>query len=248
MARIGDDSQTFQVTGSNFTFQGTRVGDLGATEYTLCTVVIDVTGSTAGFAGELHNMLTTVVDACKKSPRSDNLLLRAVTFSSVVGINELHGFKPLVDIEPAQDYPPFRPDGMTPLCDAAFSAIGAMIDYGAELMKYDFLANGIAFIITDGEDNSSKTSANMVKTLIDNARYEERLESLLSILIGINAANCRDALERFQRAAGIDQYVDAGAATPGNLAKLAAFVSQSVSSQSQALGTGGPSQKIAATI
>jgi len=247
MARIGD-TVTFPITGSNFTFQGTRVGDLGATEYTLCAVVIDVTGSTAAFAGELRNMLLTVVDACKKSPRSDNLLLRVVTFSSYVGINELHGFKPLADIDPAADYPPFHPDGLTPLCDAAFSAVGAMIDYGAELMKNDFLANGIAFIVTDGEENSSSTTPAMVKSLIVNARQEEKLESLLSILIGVNAASCRSALERFQREAGIDQYVDAGAATPGNLAKLAAFVSQSVSSQSQALGTGGPSQNIAATI
>ena len=46
----------------------------------------------------------------------------------------------------------------------------------------------------------------------------------------------------------ISQYIDAGAATKGKLAKLADFVSQSVSSQSQALGTGGPSQNISATI
>ena len=43
-------------------------------------------------------------------------------------------------------------------------------------------------------------------------------------------------------------HIDVGDATPRKLAKLAAFVSQSISSQSQALGTGGPSQNIAATI
>jgi hypothetical protein len=36
--------------------------------------------------------------------------------------------------------------------------------------------------------------------------------------------------------------------TEGKLAKLAGYISQSVSSTSQALGTGGPSQNIAATI
>jgi hypothetical protein len=47
---------------------------------------------------------------------------------------------------------------------------------------------------------------------------------------------------------GITQFIDAGDATKGKLAKLAAFVSQSISSTSQALGTGGPSQAIAATV
>ena len=42
--------------------------------------------------------------------------------------------------------------------------------------------------------------------------------------------------------------IDAGDATPAKLAKLAVFISTSISSQSQHLGTGGPSQQIAATI
>jgi hypothetical protein len=52
------------------------------------------------------------------------------------------------------------------------------------------------------------------------------------------------SLERFQKEAGIDQFVDIGDATPQKLAKLANFVSQSISSQSQALGTGAASQQL----
>ena len=81
------------------------------------------------------------------------------------------------------------------------------------------------------------------------ARFKgEDIESLITILIGINAADCTQELDDFRQQAEIDQYIDAGKATKGKLAKLADFVSQSVSSQSQALGTGGPSQNISATI
>ena len=118
-----------------------------------------------------------------------------------------------------------------------------------ELVNYlDFLANGIVFIITDGCDNASQSTPKMIKKQVNKAVKGEDIESLISILIGINAADCTHELEDFRQEAEIDQYIDAGKATKSKLAKLADFVSQSVSSQSQALGTGGPSQKISATI
>ena len=52
------------------------------------------------------------------------------------------------------------------------------------------------------------------------------------------------ALEKFKNDAKLSQFVDIGNATEGKLAKLANFVSESVSSQSQALGTGAPSQTL----
>jgi uncharacterized protein YegL len=240
--------QSHGVTGSNFTFQATRISDLGATEYTLVTIAVDVTGSTHGFADELRQMLVTVIQACQRSPRSHNLLVRVILFSTTVGgVTELHGFKPLAEINTA-DYPQFQPDGLTPLFDATYSSLVAMLDYGRQLADNDFLANGIAFIITDGADNASVTTPAMIRRQLESARQDEQLESLVSVLVGINDNQLRHLLDQFKVEAGLDQYVPAGDATAGRLAKLAAFVSQSVSSQSQALGTGGPSQAISATI
>ena len=76
----------------------------------------------------------------------------------------------------------------------------------------------------------------------------EILESMVSVLIGINGSSYSSWLSKFQKEAGLTHFIDAGDATPRKLAKLANFVSQSVSSQSQALGTGGPSQNISPTI
>lgn len=240
---------TNRIGGSNFTFQGTRVENLGATEYTLVTVAVDETGSTSGFAKELRDSLIASVKACKKSPRSDYILLRVIKFSTSLngGIEEIHGFKPLADINP-DDYPQFSPGGLTPLCDAAYSAVGATLAYAKQLTDNDFGVNGIVIVVTDGGDNASVSTPKMVKEEAAKAVSGEQIESLITVLVGINASSCSSILADFKTEAGFDQYIDAGDATPGKLAKLAAFVSQSISSQSQALGTGGPSQSIAATI
>ena len=244
------NSQNFQITGSNFGFSGAAVETLGASEYTLVTIAVDTTGSTHGFSDELRSCLISAVEACQKSPRSDNLLLRAIEFSTSCGkdgIKELHGFTPLIDVN-TSDYPDFRPDGLTPLYDAVFSSVGSMIDYGETLMESDYLVNAITFIITDGYDNHSTTTPKMIAEKIGTVVQDEQLESLVSILIGINAQEYQSELTSFQQEANIDTYIDAGDASKAKLAKLAQFVSQSVSSQSQALGTGGPSQQISATI
>ena len=134
MPKIGDagGQEAYRIGGTNFTFQGARLDHLVATEYTLVTIAVDTTGSVLGFEKDLRKALITVVEACKKSPRSDNLLLRVIKFSTGLGrdgLEELHGFKLLSEIDP-NSYPEFVPDGATPLFDAAYSAVGAMVEYG----------------------------------------------------------------------------------------------------------------------
>ena len=248
---MNDDMEIGQIAGTNgFAFSGTRIEKLGATEYTLVTIAVDETGSVDGFADDLRNCLIAAVEACQRSPRRENLLLRVIKFSSRYnnGVEEINGFKPLAEIDPVNDYQALNPGGMTPLCDACYSAIGAMNAYGKKLSDDDFGVNAIAFIITDGWDNASATTTQMVKEKIEEAVSGEIMESMVTVLVGINASEYQRELDEFYREAGLTQYIDAGDATKGKLAKLAEFVSQSVSSQSQALGTGGPSQNISATI
>ena len=260
MMQDDDTMQTQSIAGMQaFQFSGKRVEHLGATEYTLATIAVNVTGSVAGFCKELREALVTAVASCKKSPRANNLLLRVVFFNSSIGIHELHGFKPLGEID-VSTYPeivsPYdnnpgpnaiKTYGSTNLFDAAFSAVGATNAYAKVLMDQDFLANGIVTVITDGDDNASRATLDMVKQEVDRGAKAESIESLISILVGINAGTYSAKLESMAKGVGM-RYLDVGDATPGKLAKFADFVSQSVSSQSQSLGTGGPSQNIAATI
>lgn len=244
-----EDMEQGTVKGLNqFAFSGEKLENLGATEYTLVTVAVDTTGSVSGFEDDLLDSLKAAVESCKKSPRVENLLLRVITFDSIDGVSELHGFKPILDVDPDNDYLPFRPKGGTPLYDAVYSAVGATNEYGKKLYDDDFFANGIVFVITDGENTHSTVTPQMIKNLIPEAVQKEELESLVTVLVGVNTTQCRYSLEQFKDDAGLDSFIETGDVSKSKLAKLAQFVSQSVSSQSVALGTGGPSQAISTTI
>ncbi len=246
---MGSGMQTHTLAGRGFNFSATRVDQLGATNYTIVDIGCDATGSMTGYEPPAVGMIKAAVDACRKSPRSDNLLIRVLLFSDRFpnGVEEIHGYKPLSEIDTSAYS--LIASGLTPLCDACYSALGAANAYAKQLTDQDYSVNGISFVITDGGENASTATMRMVREEAEKAVKGEFMESHVSVLVGIDTGGgSPQALQRFATDAGFTQFVDAGAATPQRLAKLAAFVSRSVSSQSQSLGTGGPSQQIAATI
>jgi uncharacterized protein YegL len=241
---MDDKTETFSIPGvNNFTFTGAKPVDLnGSTKYSLSTIIMDCSGSVAGFKDELLQMLKECVKAAKKSPTSDLMLMRVVTFNN--DINEVHGFLPVKDID-IDNYKPLKTGGMTTLYDACVSSVGATNTYAKSLYDMDYILNGIVFIVTDGEDNVSKYKVDDVKKQINNAISSEQLESIVTILIGVgNDINLSTYLQSFVNDAKIDNYITIGDANANSLAKLARFISQSVSSQSQSVGTGGPSTSI----
>jgi hypothetical protein len=242
---VNDNLEQHNIGGTHFGFSAAKIGDLGASEYTLVTIVVDVSGSVDPFRKEMEAALKTVVQSCRRSPRADNLMLRIVLFDNQV--QELHGFKPLPDCNEG-DYVGCLPSGgMTALFDATYSATKAMTQYGADLTKNDFQVNAALFIITDGMDNVSKVSAPMVAEAIQEARTSEALESIMPVLIGVNtdaSTGLNQWLDNFKAQAGFQQYVTIAGATEKELAKLGGFISKSISSQSQALGSNGPSRSL----
>jgi uncharacterized protein YegL len=242
---MGDNLETYSAgTVGAFQFSAAKPDSLtGAVEYTLATIVVDTTGSVDPFADALLKAVRTAVDACRKAPRADNLLVRLVTFNGPDGVREVHGFLPLNQIDAAA-YPALQCRGLTNLYDAAYEAVEATSAYARILTAQDYMVNGALYIITDGDDNDSRRSLRDVKAAIAATRTGEVMESLHAALIGVNDAQFRTRLEGIQRDLGLAQYVAVDDVTPGKLAKLAAFVSKSISSQSQALGTGGPSQNL----
>ncbi|HZJ44683.1 MAG TPA: vWA domain-containing protein [Pyrinomonadaceae bacterium] len=243
---ILNDTQLDQINlpNSHYGYSATRLEDLGATEYTIATVVADVSGSTTAFTLDMEAAITRIVQACKFSPRADNLLLRLLTFDD--SLTEFHGFKLLENCHLADYGGSLRSGGSTALYDATENAVVSTTNYAHKLSAADFSANAILFVITDGMDNASRTSAKMVKAALDDAIKSEALESVVSILIGVNVqlAEVSRYLNQFHRDAGFTQYVELDQADAKTLARLAEFVSRSISAQSQALGTGGASQPL----
>ena len=245
MPRLNNTNNAMQtLSAGSFKFSGIRPTSLGATEYTVVTIVVDITSSVFDFKDDLLAAVKATVQSCRNSPRADNLLIRLLTFNTVC--KEVHGFRPLGDIDPAA-YKPFKPSGMTALFDATYDAVTATNRYAKLLASQDFQVNAAIYIITDGWDNRSKLGPKHIAEEVRDARREEDLESLVTVLIGVNTgeSSVRQALSSFKNEAELSQYLDVGAATPQKLAKLAAFVSQSISTQSQALGSGGGAQTLA---
>lgn len=241
MMPTDDNMQITKIPGpGTFQFSAVRPEHLGATEYTLVSIVVDETGSVAGFANDLLKTVKSIVEACKKSPRAENLMIRLTSFND--SQREIHGFKPLSAIS-INDYKAFVPSGMTALYDATYAAVGATLMYAKTLTDQDFDVNGAIYIITDGMDNVSATNPAMIADKIQKAQNSEEIESMITVLVGLHEPGTgnRDVakyLESFRQKANLSQYVEVGDATPKQLARLAQFVSHSISSQSQSLGTG----------
>jgi uncharacterized protein YegL len=232
-------------TPNAYTFSGVNADDLGASEYTLATIAEDVSGSVLGFSQEIINCLKTVLDACKHSPRSSNLMLRTALFDD--DVREFFGFRMLPDIQKSEfDHVFSGAGGCTALYDSVHTSIDATLAYGKKLTENGISNNAIIFIVTDGMDNRSKYNPKEVKKLIAKATKDECVESVRVVLIGItdNNQDTNSYLENFKNEAGIDQYINIGKADANTLAKLADFISKSISSQSQSLNSGGPSQPI----
>ena len=241
---MGVNDVDAQKTLSNFEFSGKKFDELGAAEYTLACIEVDVSGSVSGYDQDLVKALENIVKACEKDPKSENMLVRVSTFNATLA--EVHGFVPLDDIK-SKDYGQYiNPAGGTALYDATLDAIECTQKYGENLVDMDYGCNAILFIVTDGEENSSRIgSPKNIVNRIEAIRKAEKIESVKVILIGVgDQTGVQQALDDFHKNAKIDQYLWVGEATPSKLAKLAEFISQSISSTSQALGTGAQSQNL----
>lgn len=225
------------LSGSAYGFSGTRIEDLGAAEYTLVTIVCDDSGSVNGFRKELEACIEHIIHACQRSPRADNLMLRLVRFDS--SLYEVHGFKPLQECHPAEYSGFLQSGGTTALYDACVNSVSAMNVYGRDLENHGFAANGIVFVLTDGEDNASTATVAMVGDTLKEAVCGEYLEGMTSVLVGVNVSgSCSKSLMAFSGKAGFSQYIELDHADANTLSGLADFASRSVVAQSRMLGTG----------
>lgn len=238
MPNLNEMLDQYNLATGTYGFSATGISNLGASEYTLVSIVVDVSPSVAPFLSELSKAVQAIIKACKFSPRADNLLVRVTQFSG--DLEEVHGFKLLEYCNPADYDTALSIGSATALYDAAENGIAATGAYARDLSAQSFSANGIVFVLTDGDDNDSTLPMKAVKAAIDTIRKDESLESLLTVLIGVNVKDPAMAkyLKEFHQKVGFTQYVELEQADATTLAMLADFVSRSISAQSMALGTG----------
>ncbi len=241
-------------TMSSFQFSGADPSQLAAasSKFTLVTLCVDTSGSISEFQKTIEQLVAEVVLACKKNPASDSLMLRVVSFDSVV--NETHGFKLIGSVNPDDYSGKFGCGGRTALHDAMANAIESAVEYGKALAGSFYMANAITFVITDGQENESRIAKDPAVVARANAAATsgESLDSSELILMGLSAEPKFGAyLSRVEKECGCSKSMVIGTfsvggpdVNAGKIAKLVGFISNSVSSTAQQCGKGGPSQTI----
>lgn len=237
MPKFVDMQENINIVGSNnsFKFSGASIDKLGADKYTLAAITVDVSGSVISYRKQIEDAIQSVIESCKKCP---NLMVRTTTFNA--DIKEIHGFINIEDTD-SKDYK-INPCGGTNLFGATYDAVGSVITYAKMLSDQDFGVNGISFVITDGEDNYGTIAPAKIKELKDSPIVSEDMQSFISILIGVGTQGSTSLyLDNFKNDAGFDQFINIADTGKDSLAKLANFVSRSISQQSKSLQTGAGS-------
>lgn len=242
------ESQTLETHKiGHFGYSAVPLDELEAAQFTLATIVVDRSGSTGGFTQEMTNAVKAAVEALKRHPLKDQMLLRVIAFDSQM--EEIHGFIPVGSINCDQYDGCFSPRGVTALFDACISAVEAIESFSASLASKKYLNNAIVVVVTDGLNNDGKFSRPgdvvEVKRAFTSAMQRESLESLATILIAVGYSQWKDELNKFHTDSGFtNPLIGVEQATPDAIARIGNFITSSISSTSMVLGTGGPSQSL----
>lgn len=238
-------SQSFMIPGGGFSYTGTPIDDLSNVDNTVATAFFDESGSTRSYARQMEKCIQEVVKSLRHCPAADKLIYRQVHFDHQ--IREFHGFKPLADCNESDYDGCWGGGGMTNLYGCEENVIRATIDYAEQQAAKHFMVNAIIYGITDGAHYypGGNIKEDVAIQAMEEAVNNEALDSVMSILIGVNDNDSvQSELKRHATAVGYTQYVALKDADEKTLARLGNFISQSVQSQSQVLGQGGPSQSL----
>lgn len=238
--------QTFMLPGGGYGYTGASIDSLLSFENTLATGLFDESGSTRSFARQMELCVQEIIKSLRHCPVADKLIYRHCHFDDK--FREVHGFKPLAECHESNYDGVWAGGGQTALYNSCDHVIKATVDYAEQQATKRFIVNGIIYVLTDGQNyllSQQSLTQDDVKVTLAKALSSEALESLMTILIGVNEdPGVRRDLEAFHTHVGFTQFVPIEKADEKSLAKLAKFVSQSIQSQSMAVNTGGPSQSL----
>lgn len=250
------DLDVFNLPGSNYGFSGTKIEKLTAPQYTLATILVDDSGSVGGWYSKLEDCVRKIIlslrfvggkPGAQQTDQADYLMVRVVAFGSQM--REVLGFTQLGDVQMAVFDNFLGQGGGTYLFGACKNALDASNVYGKQLFDAEYKVNGLVYVITDGEDNQSDRdgiTATAVGKAIKHATHSEALESMFSILVGVNVSDIttKSYLDNFAAQAGFDKFLSLDDASDEALQRIANAGIQSISLQSKALGSGSVSQAI----
>lgn len=233
-----DTENLVHISGAGYQFSGASLDDIKTDSLCLAVIAVDTSTSMVGEEKNLSDCFNTAISACHKAPNREGILFRVTEFNSTV--REIRPFIP----PSAAPSLVFKTHGMTALGKATIDALRSMVEYAKHLAQGDYRANGILILLTDGEETMETETVAILNIQNELAAIKtaEVLDSILIIMVGFRPEPHIEAVQKnFASQCGM-KYVKLTEATPQRLAKLAQFVSHSVSSQSSQIGTGQAAQ------
>lgn len=240
--------QSFMIPGGGYGYTGAAIDDIQSVTNTLAAVLFDESGSTRSFSRQMELASKKIIAFLRMCPEADNLIFRQDHFDT--DIKEVIGWTPLAGVEDDVFDGCWAGGGCTALYYSEDHVSKYMQDYAHQLAQQRYISNGIICTMTDGGNYTPAGPGNGVGEDVAKKAFaelvaNEDMESIVSILIGINPAqSVQDELQRHADEVGYTRYLPVEKADEATLAKIADFISKSIQSQSQALKTGGPSTKI----
>lgn len=218
---------TFGDAAGNF-----NIDDIEVTDIINAVFVIDKSYSMSGVLGDMSNAYNEFVQEMGNSHVANNLFVSVVEFSEPQNINTRNGFQPINTLQDV-DFGASGLGGSTALYDAVLTSIDKAVAYREDQEDAGIDVKTLIFVITDGDDNSSRNPAHLVKQKIDALSAEERSAfSFTTILFGLGDEG---DFTRAQQSMGIHHLAKLGN-TSKDIRDMIGFISQSISSVSSGQG------------
>lgn len=245
-------SQVITVPQTGFQFTAPPLAVFEEQKYTLVGITTDQSGSIYGVRGDLFAMNEAIDRDLKAGAGKHTIIVRRTAFTDHFpnNVREQHGFLPALAVDANTHFPIVNSHGEyggTPLADGAMETILAAKEQAMQLINIQGvpLVNIALAILTDGGETGSRYTPADIKAAIEQILAEGEIESIVTILVGVNCpvgSYHRQKLEAFQQAAGLTKFIPFDEMKPGMFGQVVRVISQTFTSTSQALGSGGPSK------
>jgi hypothetical protein len=245
-------SQVITVPQTGFQFTAPPLAVFGEQKYTVVGITTDQSGSIYNVRGDLFTMNEAIDRDLKAGAGKHTIIVRRTAFTDRFpnNVREQHGFLPALAVDANTHFPivnSYGEYGGTPLADGVMETILAAKEQAMQLINIQGvpLVNLALAFLTDGGETGSRYKPADIKAAIEQILAEGEIESIVTILVGVDCpvgSGARQKLEDFQQKAGLTKFIPFDEMTPGAFGQVARVISQTFTSTSQALGSGGPSK------
>ena len=156
--------------GGDLSALGVGLDQLDSEDVTLVAFVLDMSSSMASFESAVIHAYNTELMALSAARSASSLLVSTTTFADQPAL--LHGYTKAHEVTPLSAAT-YAPGGSTALHDAVLGVLGRMEAYRRQLHDNGVRTRAIVVVLSDGEDNVSRATADDVRRVAERLLAEE---------------------------------------------------------------------------